>query len=553
MIKLALLALVTTNLMAQMQPLAPPTDPLGNSSSPDKIMLGKILYWDEQLSSTKTVACASCHIMSVGGTDPRASINNSNSTNPGVDGLLNTGDDVTGSPGVPLADASGNYVYSSVYGYNPQVTGRRAPASINAGYAPELFFDGRAGGTLIDPISNQTVLLSGAALETQALAPPTNPVEMGHLNRGWDDVVATVIAASPLSLSPLVANDITTWIDNKSYPELFSKAFGSNDVTPSKIVMAIASYERSLFSNQSPFDQLMATQNPNLLTLEERLGRQVFNSIGSCSTCHFSSIMSDFEFHDIGVTPNNEDAGRYDQTGLESDRGRFKTPVLRNLEFRTSFMHNGRFSTLEEVVDFYNRGGDYNNTNLDFRIQPLFLTPIQKNNLLSFLGHALTDPRVKDETGPFSHPSLYAQSQRIPNISGTGVAGLNASVPKIMAIEPPFLSNPNFTVSIDHTVKTNESYLIIGLQDPGVSSLPNANTNLYHILVTTHGTTDTTETVDGHASIKIALPTDATMVGKTLYGRWYVKDSAATGGYAISALLSFTLFDSSIIFANSFE
>ncbi len=531
--------------MAQMPPLSPPADPPGNTSTSEKIKLGKILYWDEQLSATKTVACASCHIFSSGGIDPRSNISNPLTTNAGFDGIMNTADDITGSMGVPESGADGSYIYNPLHGYNSRVTGRRAPSSINAGYAPELFFDGRAGGQFFDPITNDLILISGAALESQVSAPPTNPVEMGHNGRDWNDVVTSVKTSTPLALSPLVSDELSRWINSQNYFQLFEKAFGTNEITAPKIAMAIATYERSLYSNKAPIDAMIENQDPSFLTLQERAGFQLFQSQG-CNTCHSSALFSNEEFQNIGVSPNAEDSGRFAVTGIEADRGKFKVTSLRNLQFRTSFMHNGRLSTLEEVVDFYNRGGDFSNPNLDTRIQPLFLSPTQKASLVEFLGRPLTDPRVTNETGPFAHPALYAGSSLEPQITGVGVAGTGAKTPKLTAIEPPILANPNFTVAVENALSAANSYLIVDFNDPGVNVLPATGLNYKSIQLS--------NTADGHASLSIALPSDVSLIGTTLYARWYVEDASAANGYAISPLLEFTLFAATdYIYVDSFE
>jgi cytochrome c peroxidase len=551
--KTLVLLLASCQLMAQMPPLTPPVDPIGNASTTDKIMLGKVLYWDEQLSSTKTVACASCHILSSGGTDPRSNILNLDSSNPGFDGVLNTDDDITGSKGVPNGIEDGNYIYNPVYGYQAQVTGRRAPSSINAGYANELFFDGRASGQFVDPISGQTVLSSGAALESQVLAPPSNSVEMGHDGRDWNHVVESIKKASPLALSPLISDEMSTWINSQTYFQLFNQAFGSTEITAAKTAMAIAAYERSLYSNQAPLDQMIATNDNSYLTIAERAGFQLFMSQG-CNTCHSNAIFSDGEFHNIGVTPNEEDLGRYNVSGFDTDKGKFKTTSLRNLQFRTSFMHNGRLSTLEEVVEFYNRGGDFDNINKDIRIQPLFLSETQKSSLVAFLGHALTDPRVTNETGPFSRPQLYAQSARTPIISGVGIMGTDSKIPQLTAIEPPLLGNDNFTVAIENAKAGSLSTLVVAEVDPGTSGLPNENDSLIY----KSKMLETTGIGDGHVTICLELPNDNTMVGQTLYARWYVQDDQAVGGYAVSQLLEFTLFkpnygQAGLIYSSAFE
>ena len=240
------------------------------------------------------------------------------------------------------------------------------------GYAPKLFFDGR----------------------------------------DWNDVVTSVKTITPLALSPLVSEELSHWINSQNYFQLFEKVFGTNAITAPKIAMAIAAYKRFLYSNQAPFDFMIATQDPSFLTLQEK-SRQVFMSQG-CNACHTGALFSNEEFQNIGVSPNAEDSGRFAVTGVEADRGKFKATSLRSLQFRTSFMHTDRLTSLEEVVELYDRGGDFANPNLDTRITPLFLSNTQKTNLVSFLGRPLTDPRVTNETGPFSLPALYAGSSREP-------------------------------------------------------------------------------------------------------------------------------------------
>ncbi len=529
--------LLTTNLMAQggppppANPLQPPVDPIGNVSSFDKIMLGKALYWDEQLSSTKTVACASCHIMSNGGTDPRANATNPSAINPGFDKLFLTNDDIVGSPGVVDSCKNGEYRFNQIYGYNQQVTGRKAPSVINAGYASNLFWDGRALEQLIDPISNEIILTSGAALESQILGPPTSSIEMAHTGRSWKDVIRSVEAASPLALSSDSSIEMQGWIGTQNYFQLFQLVFGESAITASKIAMAIACYERSLFSNQSPFDANLQG-DPGAMSNQQRRGLGVFRR-EMCGGCHTGALLSDNNFHNIGVTPNAEDEGRFAVTGVNADRGRYKTPPLRNLANRGSFMHNGAFTTIEEVVDFYDRGGDFNNPNLDPRMVPLNLNQNDKSDLVVFLRDALTDTRVTNETGPFASPLLFSESNRVPVINGSGIAGTDEKEPKIIAIEPPLLGNSSFTIAIENAKANSESFLVVNTQDPGLEGLPNEEESVYFL---------SKPLLDEHASVSVSLPNQDKHIGTSLFARWYIEDSQAENGYAVSPLLEFTLF-----------
>lgn len=517
-------------------PLSPPIDPVGNPSSIDKIMLGKTLYWDEQLSSTKTVACASCHILPNGGTDPRATASNVLAINPGADQVFDTADDVIASPGVPQNCQQGDYI-DSIYGYQPQVTSRKSPSVINAGYSETLFWDGRANDQLIDPLTGEVVLTSGAALENQALGPPTSTEEMGHIGRSWSDVINTIEKSSPMALSPLVPTDLSDWIGTDSYFQLFARVYGESTITPAKVAMAIASYERSLYANQTPFDEFIAGNN-NAMTQQERRGFNVFRTSG-CLACHSGGLLTDNNFHNIGVTPNNEDLGRFNVTGLNRDMGRFKTPSLRDLASKTSYMHNGRFFTIEDVIEFYDRGGDFNNPNLDNRIRPLNLSTQQKSDLAAFLDRPLTDPRVINETGPFTSPLLFSESNRVPTISGSGVAGTDGKVPTVMAIEPPIIGNHSFTIALYNALGNGNAVFVAHTSDPGLISPPEPQNTTIHQITTlqTHP-----ENNDGHVSISVELPNDVTLNGTQLFGRWYVDDAGADNGYAISPLITFTLF-----------
>src|SRR5438876_145029 len=125
-------------------PIDPPPVPPGNPVTATKAYLGKTLFWDEQMSSTRTVSCGTCHHSGNGGTDARSVAAATTSTNPGADALFGTGDDVRGSAGVPSNNADGTDNNIAGYGLADQVTGRKTVSYVNAAYAPLLFWDGRA-------------------------------------------------------------------------------------------------------------------------------------------------------------------------------------------------------------------------------------------------------------------------------------------------------------------------------------------------------------------------------------------------------------------------
>src|SRR5207237_2526521 len=131
---------------------------------------------------------------------------------------------------------------------------RKSMSYIVAAYSDSPFWDGRATQVLTDPVTGAVVLPSGAALESQILGPPVNSAEMAHAGRDWNDVAARVAASRPLALSPSIPAGLNEWIGGRSYPELFTEAFGTPDVTPARIAMAIATFERTLYSDRTPFD-----------------------------------------------------------------------------------------------------------------------------------------------------------------------------------------------------------------------------------------------------------------------------------------------------------
>ena len=213
--------------------LEPPPAPFGNQVTAAKAYLGKTLFWDEQMSSTRTVACGTCHRPASGGSDPRTVNGDQRSRNPGPDGAFGTLDDIFGSPGVPQNYLDGNYGFSPVFGMREQVTGRKAPSYLNAGYSfGGLFWDGRASDTFRDPLSNIVLLPDTASLESQSVGPPVSSAEMGHLNRSWTQVAARIQASKPLALATNLPFGLAAWIDNRTYPQLFEEVFGTPDVTP---------------------------------------------------------------------------------------------------------------------------------------------------------------------------------------------------------------------------------------------------------------------------------------------------------------------------------
>ena len=170
----------------------------------------------------------------------------------------------------------------------------------------------------------------------------------------------------------------------KSYREQFREVFGQPP-SAENIGQALASYVRVLLSADSPFDRFQAGEAAAMSEAAQR-GLKLFRGKANCTACHSGPLLSDEEFHNTGVGWAQEppDFGRFEVTQREPDRGRFKTPSLRDVALTAPYMHNGSLATLAEVVEFYNRGGGPN-PNLDREIRPLNLTPEEKADLAEFL------------------------------------------------------------------------------------------------------------------------------------------------------------------------
>ena len=520
-------------------PLSPPQAPEGNPITEAKINLGKALFWDEQLSSSRTVACGTCHQPFRGGVDPRAAIGSDRSTHPGPDGVFGNADDVNGSIGLPLSQADGEYDLDAHFGIREQVTSRYPPTMINAAYFSRLFWDGRAGEAFVDPVSGVTLLPRGAALETQAASPPVGSSEMAHQGRDWVEVADRVEGVFPLALAAAVPSALREWIAGRSYPALFAEVYGDVGVTPARIIMAIATYERSLFSDQSPLD--IAASGGSPLSAAAQRGWNFFNGPARCGTCHNGSLLSDRRFHNIGIRPSNpsEDQGRFDVTGNEADRQKFKTPTLRNVALHGQFMHNGQFETLEDVLNFYARGGDFRGTaNPGNELRPFSMSAGQRADLVAFL-EALTDPRVAAEVAPFDRPALYLDSPRMPVVQGVSSPGSGGFHPRIMAIEPPLIGNPDCTIGVENARGGAVATLIINTNvPPPGSTIPAADSVFASVQVALGGV----GAGNGYGSVPFPIPVDPALVGEDLFARWYVLDANADGGVAVSEVARLTVF-----------
>ena len=401
-----------------------PTAPASNPPTPAKELLGMALFFEEQLSSTGTVACATCHDMAHGGADPRTA----QSVNGGFDGIIGTADDQRGSPGVPVTLWNGSLIAMPNRAFAPTITRRRAPTVINTGYHTHLAYDG-----------------GKASLEHLIPAPLFNTVEMGHHMRTWADVTQKLTAAAPLAFASNLPTRLQNFIANRNYPALFQLAFGVNQVTAQGIVDSIACYLRTLNSDQSKWDLHLHGQAQ--LTAQEQLGLNLFtspaNGATACSTCHAdfdqrvltegpvagqmtlttvgyygASIPTRLVFHNVGVRPHVEDPARQNVTNNPVDAGKFRIASLRNVELTGPYFHNGSANTLQDVLDFYDRGGDFH-TNQAPSLTPRNYSIADKSAIVALL-RTLTDPRVAASQAPFDQPTLGSQNGRLVTSIGQG-------------------------------------------------------------------------------------------------------------------------------------
>jgi cytochrome c peroxidase len=224
--------------------------------------------------------------------------------------------------------------------------GRQAPTVYNTSFNPFQFWDGRA-----------------TSLEEQAIGPIHNPIEMAETH----ETVVPKIAKIP------------------GYQKQFRAVFGAG-VSLQGIADAIAAFERTIVSANSAFDKYTMGESKAMDEAAIR-GMQLFKGKARCVLCHNGPNFTDNQFHNLGVPQEGllkEDLGRYNVSRRERDKGAFKTPTLRSVTETAPYMHDGVFKTLEDVIEFKNKGGEPN-PNLSPLMKPLSLTPEEKADLSAFL------------------------------------------------------------------------------------------------------------------------------------------------------------------------
>ena len=514
------------------QALPPQPVPPQNPITAAKATLGKLLFWEEQMSSNNRVACGTCHTFGAGGGDLRRT------PNPGPDGIVPSPDDTFGSPGIARSDAANQYLPDPVFGFDPQIGKRTAPSVYLAAWFPALFWDGRAGGTFVDPDTGLTLIPTGGALENQTLGPLLAHDEMAHDGRLFAEAVQKLAASRPMALASNLPPDMAAAVANgATYPDLFQAAFGTPDVTIARVAMALATYERMLVPNQAPYD-LFVAGNPQALTPQQANGLNVFNGPGRCNLCHTPGLFSDGQFRNLGLRPIAQDSGRQAITGNPADAGKFKVPSLRNVGLRPSLMHTGQFTAVNQVFGFYLNGGGPNLANKDPLLVPLQVPPQAANDLINFVVNGLTDPRVAQGLPPFDRPTL--RSQVMPPVGfqyGLGSPGSGGLVPRMLAEVPANVGNPDWKLGIAAARGGAATTLVFDLL-PGSQVLGGVNVDLalsgHELLV--WGTLQGANGVAGagYASLHLGLPADPGFVGLTLYAQWFVWDAGVPTGIATS-------------------
>ena len=317
-------------------PLPPPPSPPENPTTPGKIELGKKLFFDRRLSGDGTMSCATCHAPEGGFAD-----------------------------GLPIS-----------LSYPTTRNWRNAPGLVNVAYRKTLFRDGRS-----------------SSLEEQALFPMMSPFEMNRNLDYLEEVLKTVPA----------------------YVEAFQAVFGG-EITRQRVAMAISAFERTLLSRDTPLDRHLRG-DPGALSSRQRAGLDLFLGKAGCATCHNGPNLTDERFYNLGVPEDpkaKEDprvlatarfvgkvSGFQEYRTLSGDPGRFlvtkdpvdwkafATPPLREVAATAPYMHNGALGTLQEVIDFYDRGGG-DDPKKSPMLRPLGLSREEKESLREFLATGLS-------------------------------------------------------------------------------------------------------------------------------------------------------------------
>ena len=362
-----------------------------------------------------------------------------------------------------------------------QVSFRHSPTVIGSGFYRNQFWGGEAnvvfngvnqwgesGNNTATPITR----VENASLASQAMGPITNFTEMtcsGRPVHGPTGLGAKVLARPALQFQRVAPDDgVLGALANPagpgllcngapcSYRELIVAAFGEELAAQAQDRFGIiwgeslAVYQASLVPDQTPFDRFLSG-HLTALTPRQLHGLVAFVGRGECITCHTGAMLTDATvswyqkagplnrdggdqgYHNIGVRPSDEDLARGDLgifggvrnsvSGSAMDNGAFKTPTLRNVGLTAPYFHNGGYPTLDEVVDFYARGGDFANAEKSKDMFPRAFNAREREALVDFLANALTDCRVAKKRAPFDHPELPVPGREALPAVGAGGTG----------------------------------------------------------------------------------------------------------------------------------
>lgn len=236
-------------------------------------------------------------------------------------------------------------------GFQGAVLGRATPTIVNTAYNTQFMWDGRH-----------------RSLEEQALGPMKSAEEM---NTDFPTVLQRLRNLA-------------------GYREMFARAYPGEPIGEETLAKALAAFQRTVVSSDSPFDQWLAG-DARALSAQQYRGFRVFADPqkGNCAACHSGPNFTDNGFHNIGLASRGApDAGRFNVRKVAAMKGAFKTPTLRDIALTAPYFHDGSAATLREVVDHYDRGGD-DKSNLSGDMRPLKLTEQEKDDLVAFL-RALT-------------------------------------------------------------------------------------------------------------------------------------------------------------------
>jgi cytochrome c peroxidase len=351
--------------LLKLETLPEVTHPANNPTSPDKVKLGKLLFFDPILSGEKDITCYTCHDPNRGYSEPL---------------------DLSIGPG------------GRGFGVN-RIPGTGRPRAIrNSTTIINSAFTGLTNGSHHLDVSDapQTWAIIRRSLEAQTFGALGNNTHM----RGVPTPMYEA-AAAPDSLAKRLKSIA-------EYVTLFNRAFpptgNASSVTRENLGKAVAAFERSVISNNSPYDQYVKG-NLNALTEQQKRGLLLYYGKANCSNCHSGPMFSDYNLYNLGI----KDHSLLSTPDLGSNSQRlFRTPSLRNVALTSPYMHNGTIPTLRKVIEFYNQGLPENPnvspSDLSIKIKPLKLSSDEIDDILSFL-NALTDDDSYDKEIPLSVPS----------------------------------------------------------------------------------------------------------------------------------------------------